>query len=57
MTATARAQMLRDDDPKQGTLADELADAFCTQARIRADVLSHGLWHKPTRPTADSPST
>ena len=41
--ACVRAQMLRDDDPEQGVLAAELADAFCTQARIRADVLFHGL--------------
>jgi hypothetical protein len=45
MTAgCVRAQMLRDDDAEQGALAAELADAFCTQARIRADVLFHGLW-------------
>jgi hypothetical protein len=43
--ACVRAQMLRDDDPEQGALADELADAFCTQARIRTEVLFHGLWH------------
>jgi alkylation response protein AidB-like acyl-CoA dehydrogenase len=42
--ACVRAQMLRDDDPEQGVLAAELADAFCTQARIRADALFHGLW-------------
>ena len=42
--ACVRAQMIRDDDPEQGALAAELADAFCTQARIRADVLFHGLW-------------
>ncbi len=42
--ACVRAQMLREDDPEQGALAAELADAFCTQARVRADVLFHGLW-------------
>jgi hypothetical protein len=42
--ACVRAQMIRNDDPEQGVLAAELADAFCTQARIRADGLFHGLW-------------
>jgi hypothetical protein len=42
--ACVRAQMLRDDDPEQGASAAELADAFCTQARLRAEVLFHGLW-------------
>jgi alkylation response protein AidB-like acyl-CoA dehydrogenase len=43
--ACVRAQMLRQDDAESGNLAAELADAFCTQARVRVEALFHGLWH------------
>jgi alkylation response protein AidB-like acyl-CoA dehydrogenase len=39
-----RAPMLRNDDPVQGDSAFELADAFCSQARVRIDALFRGLW-------------
>ena len=42
--ACVRAQMLRDDDPEQGALAAELAEAFCIQSRVRVEALFHGLW-------------
>jgi alkylation response protein AidB-like acyl-CoA dehydrogenase len=42
--ACVRAQMLRNDDPVQGDSAFELADAFCSQARVRIDALFRGLW-------------
>jgi alkylation response protein AidB-like acyl-CoA dehydrogenase len=42
-----RAQMDAADGPgsPRGTTAAELADAFCRQARQRADELLRGLWH------------
>jgi alkylation response protein AidB-like acyl-CoA dehydrogenase len=43
--ACVRAQMLSQEDPESGSRADELADAFCTQARVRVEALFHGLWH------------
>ena len=46
MTASCvRAQMLREDDPEQGALAAELAEAFCEQAQVRVEALFRGLWH------------
>jgi alkylation response protein AidB-like acyl-CoA dehydrogenase len=46
MTAVCvRAQMLRQDNPEHGASAADLADFFCVQARARADILFHGLWH------------
>jgi alkylation response protein AidB-like acyl-CoA dehydrogenase len=45
MAATcSRAEMLRSDDPAEGALAYDLADAFCAQARLRVDALFEGLW-------------
>ncbi len=43
--ACVRAEMLRTDDPAHGEAAYELADAFCQQARLRADALFDRLWH------------
>jgi alkylation response protein AidB-like acyl-CoA dehydrogenase len=43
--ACVRAEMLRADDPEMGETAQELADAFCQQARLRVDALSDRLWH------------
>jgi alkylation response protein AidB-like acyl-CoA dehydrogenase len=42
--ACARAEMIRNDDPDQGEAAFALADAFCEQARLRADHLFQRLW-------------
>jgi alkylation response protein AidB-like acyl-CoA dehydrogenase len=42
--ACSRAEMLRQDDPAQGAAAYELADAFCDQARLRAEELFGRLW-------------
>ena len=39
-----RAEMLRSDDPEQGTTAYELADAFCGQSRLRIERLLDALW-------------
>jgi alkylation response protein AidB-like acyl-CoA dehydrogenase len=40
----SRAEMIRGQDPAQGAVAYELADAFCRQARLRADRLFADLW-------------
>jgi alkylation response protein AidB-like acyl-CoA dehydrogenase len=40
----SRVEMLRADDPAQGAVAQELADAFCAQARLRVDELFGRLW-------------
>ncbi|MGH3344812.1 MAG: acyl-CoA dehydrogenase family protein [Carbonactinosporaceae bacterium] len=40
-----RAEMLRRDDADQGREADELADAFCRQSRVRVEELFRRLWH------------
>jgi hypothetical protein len=42
--ACTRAEMLRSDDAARGAEAYELADAFCSQARLRIDALFDGLW-------------
>ena len=42
--ACSRAAMIRTDDPSQGDAAFALADAFCEQARLRADHLFERLW-------------
>ncbi len=42
--ACSRAQMIATDDPAQGPAAVALADAFCHQARLRADTLFEQLW-------------
>ena len=42
--ACSRAEMLRHDDPERGRTAYALADAFCEQARLRADHLFDRLW-------------
>ncbi|MGH8961434.1 MAG: acyl-CoA dehydrogenase family protein [Jatrophihabitantaceae bacterium] len=42
--ACSRAQMIRADDPGHGDGAAQLADAFCRQARLRADALFRALW-------------
>jgi alkylation response protein AidB-like acyl-CoA dehydrogenase len=42
--ACVRAEMIRTDDPEHGREAFELADAFCRQARLRADSLFDRLW-------------
>jgi alkylation response protein AidB-like acyl-CoA dehydrogenase len=42
--ACSRAEMLRSEHPEQGAAAYALADAFCAQARLRADHLFHRLW-------------
>jgi alkylation response protein AidB-like acyl-CoA dehydrogenase len=42
--ACVRAPMLGHDDLAQGDSAFELADAFCSQARVRVDALFRGLW-------------
>jgi hypothetical protein len=42
--AVVRARMLRD-DTDHGPEAVELADAFCRQARLRAERLFDELWH------------
>jgi alkylation response protein AidB-like acyl-CoA dehydrogenase len=40
----SRAQMIRSDDPGHGEEAFALADAFCSQARLRVDHLFDRLW-------------
>ncbi|HET7386927.1 MAG TPA: acyl-CoA dehydrogenase family protein [Nocardioidaceae bacterium] len=40
----SRAEMLRREDPARGQDAYVLAEAFCGQARLRADVLFDALW-------------
>ena len=40
----SRARMLRDDDPREGAAAFELADAFCRQSRLRVEELFGRLW-------------
>ncbi|WP_322938483.1 acyl-CoA dehydrogenase family protein [Nocardioides bizhenqiangii] len=42
--ACSRAAMIRADDPSQGDAAFALADAFCEQARLRAEHLFDRLW-------------
>jgi alkylation response protein AidB-like acyl-CoA dehydrogenase len=42
--ACSRAEMLSTDHPEQGRAAYALADAFCAQARLRADGLFERLW-------------
>ena len=42
--ACSRAAMIRADDPAQGDAAFALAEAFCEQARLRADHLFERLW-------------
>ena len=42
--ACSRAEMIRNQDPQQGQGAYALADAFCAQARLRADHLFDRLW-------------
>jgi hypothetical protein len=49
--ACVRAQMLSQDDPEAGSLAAELAEAFCRQARVRVEALFHGLWRNADAPT------
>ena len=45
MTAVCvRAEMLRADEPERAVGAQRLADAFCTQARLRVEVLFDELW-------------
>jgi hypothetical protein len=45
MSATcSRAQMLRADGAEHAVAAVELADAFCSQARVRTDELFNRLW-------------
>jgi alkylation response protein AidB-like acyl-CoA dehydrogenase len=43
--ACSRAEMIRSEDPQQGQDAYALADAFCAQARLRADHLFDRLWN------------
>jgi Acyl-CoA dehydrogenases len=42
--ACVRAEMIRTDGPAEGVAAVQLADAFCRQARLRADALFDQLW-------------
>ncbi len=42
--ACVRAEMLLADDPERGRSAQRLADAFCSQARLRVDTLFDELW-------------
>lgn len=42
--ACSRAAMIRADDPARADAAFALADAFCEQARLRADHLFERLW-------------
>jgi hypothetical protein len=45
-----RARMqLEDDGPEVGAAAEELADAFCQQARLRAERLFAALWRNTDR--------
>ncbi|MGI8577604.1 MAG: acyl-CoA dehydrogenase family protein [Nocardioidaceae bacterium] len=40
----SRAEMLRVEDPGRGRSAYELADAFCSQSRLRTEALFDRLW-------------
>jgi alkylation response protein AidB-like acyl-CoA dehydrogenase len=42
--ACVRAEMIRADEPERAADVRELADAFCDQARLRADALFDRLW-------------
>ena len=42
--ACSRAEMLRADDPERGREAHQLADVFCSQARLRVEALFDALW-------------
>ena len=42
--ACSRAEMLRVDDDVRGRHADQLADAFCDQSRLRVETLFAALW-------------
>ncbi|HEV7194794.1 MAG TPA: acyl-CoA dehydrogenase family protein, partial [Pedococcus sp.] len=42
--ACSRAAMVLSDDPRRGRSAQQLADAFCHQSRVRVDTLFAGLW-------------
>jgi Acyl-CoA dehydrogenase, C-terminal domain len=42
--ACSRAEMLRVEDPANGSSAYQLADAFCAQARVRVEELFERLW-------------
>jgi len=42
--ACSRAEMLRADDPRRGREAYQLADVFCSQARLRVEALFDALW-------------
>ena len=42
--ACVRAEMLREEDPGRGRSAQRLADAFCSQSRLRVEALLDGLW-------------
>lgn len=46
--------MLRDDDPEQGTLAAELADAFCTRPGYESTSCSTAFGATLMAPTVDS---
>ena len=41
----SRAEMMRQQDPRQGAQAYQLAAVFCAQSRIRVDELFHELWN------------
>lgn len=40
----SRVQLLRSTDPSHGDAAQELADAFCRQSRLRCEELFNSLW-------------
>ena len=42
--ACSRAAMVLSDDPQHGRSAQQLADAFCRQSRVRVDSLFAALW-------------
>jgi alkylation response protein AidB-like acyl-CoA dehydrogenase len=42
--AVSRAQMLQSVEPEKGRAAAQLAEVFCTQARMRVDALYTELW-------------
>jgi hypothetical protein len=42
--ACSRAEMLRQESGERGETAYELAEAFCSQARLRVEALFDGLW-------------
>jgi alkylation response protein AidB-like acyl-CoA dehydrogenase len=42
--ACTRAEMIKRDDPAQGRAAYQLAEAFCTQSRLRTESLFEALW-------------